>query len=116
MGEVKEGDQLRPGIPFMQVVDPSLMQVRVLANQDDFLSLRIGQSARIHLDAYPELVFPGRLEEMAPIGRGGDFSSRLITFAVVFSVTGQDPKMMPDLSAAVDVDLSDRNRVPEGGP
>ena len=116
MGEVKEGDQLRPGTPFMQVVDPSLMQVRVLANQDDFLSLRIGQSARIHLDAYPELVFPGRLEEMAPIGRGGDFSSRLITFAVVFSVTGQDPKMMPDLSAAVDVDLSDRNRVPEGGP
>jgi HlyD family secretion protein len=116
MGEVQEGDQLRPGTPFMQVVDPSLMQVRVLANQDDFLSLRLGQSARIHLDAYPELVFPGRLEEMAPIGRGGDFSSRLITFAVVFSVTGQDPKMMPDLSAAVDVDLSDRNRVSEGGP
>jgi HlyD family secretion protein len=116
MGEVQEGDQLRPGTPFMQVVDPSLMQVRVLANQDDFLSLRLGQSARIHLDAYPELVFPGRLEEMAPIGRGGDFSSRLITFGVVFSVTGQDPKMMPDLSAAVDVDLSDRNRASEGGP
>ena len=114
MGEVKEGDQLRPGIPFMQVVDPSLMQVRVLANQEDFLSLRIGQSARIHLDAYPELVFPGRLEEMAPIGRGGDFSSRLRTFAVVFSVTGQDPKMMPDLSAAVDVDLPDQNRRPGG--
>jgi HlyD family secretion protein len=116
MGEVQEGDQLRPGTPFMQLVDPSLMQVRVLANQDDFLSLRLGQSARIHLDAYPELVFPGRLEEMAPIGRGGDFSSRLITFGVVFSVTGQDPKMMPDLSAAVDVDLSDRNRASEGGP
>jgi multidrug resistance efflux pump len=116
MGEVQEGDQLRPGTPFLQVVDPSLMQVRVLANQDDFLSLRIGQSARIHLDAYPELVFPGRLEEMAPIGRGGDFSSRLITFAVVFSVTGQDPKMMPDLSAAVDVDLSDQIGVSEGRP
>jgi HlyD family secretion protein len=116
MGEVQEGDQLRPGIPFMQVVDPSLMQVRVLANQEDFLSLRIGQSARIHLDAYPELVFPGRLEEMAPIGRSGDFSSQLRTFAVVFSVTGQDPKMMPDLSAAVDVDLPDQNGAPEGRP
>ena len=113
MGEVQEGDQLRPGIPFMQVVDPSTMQVRVAANQEDFLSLRIGQSARIHLDAYPELVFPGRLEEMAPIGRSGDFSSRLRTFAVVFSVTGQDPKMMPDLSAAVDVDLSKQDSAPE---
>ena len=46
MGEAKEGDQIRPGTPFMQVVDPSLMQVRVLANQQDFLSLRPGQSAR----------------------------------------------------------------------
>ncbi len=110
MGEVQEGDQLRPGTPFMQVVDPSLMQVRVLANQEDFLSLRTGQSARIHLDAYPELVFPGRLEEMAPMGRSGDFSSRLRTFTVVFSITGQDPKLMPDLSAAVDVDLAEQNR------
>lgn len=110
MGEVQEGDQLRPGTPFMQVVDPSLMQVRVLANQEDFLSLRTGQPARIHLDAYPELVFPGRLEEMAPMGRSGDFSSRLRTFTVVFSITGQDPKLMPDLSAAVDVDLSEQNR------
>ena len=113
MGEVQEGDQLRPGIPFMQVVDPSAMQVRVFANQEDFLSLHIGQTARIHLDAYPELVFPGRLEEMAPIGRSGDFSSRLRIFPVVFSVTGQDPKMMPDLSAAVDVDILDQNSASE---
>jgi len=110
IGEVQEGDQLRPGTPFMRVVDPSLMQVRVLANQEDFLKLRTGQSARIHLDAYPELVFPGRLEEMAPMGRSGEFSARLRTFTVVFSITGQDPKLMPDLSAAVDVDLAEQNR------
>jgi multidrug resistance efflux pump len=114
MGEVQEGDQLRPGNPFMQVVDPSVMEVRVLANQEDFLSLRTGQSARIHLDAYPELVFPGRLEEMAPIGRSGDFSSRLRTFAVVFSLAGRDAKLMPDLSAAVDVDLAEQNSTAEG--
>jgi HlyD family secretion protein len=109
MGEVQEGEQLRPGNPFMQVVDPSVMQVRILANQEDFLSLRTGQSARIHLDAYPDLVFPGRLEEMAPIGRSGDFSSRLRAFAVVFSLAGRDVKLMPDLSAAVDVDLAGQN-------
>jgi HlyD family secretion protein len=114
MGEVQEGDQLRPGIPFMQVVDPSLMEVRVLANQEDFLSLQVGQSAHIYLDAYPELVFPGRLEEMAPVGRGGDFSSRLRTFTVLFSVTGQHPDLMPDLSVAVDVDYADQNTTAQG--
>jgi len=109
MGEVQEGDQLRPGNQFMQVVDPSVMEVRVLANQEDFLSLRTGQSAHIHLDAYPALVFPGRLEEMAPIARSGDFSSRIRTFAMVFSLAGRDAKLMPDLSAAVDVDLAEQN-------
>jgi multidrug resistance efflux pump len=98
----------------MQVVDPSLMEVRVLANQEDFLSLRVGRSARIHLDAYPDVVFPGRLEEMAPIGRSGDFSSRLRTFTVVFSVTGRDAKLMPDLSAAVDVGLAEQHSAAEG--
>jgi biotin carboxyl carrier protein len=115
MGEVQEGDQVRPGVPFMEVVDPSRMQVRVLANQEDFLALQIAQLSKVHLDAYPELVFPGKLEEMAPIGRNGDFSSKLRTFAVVFSITGSDTKLMPDLSAAVDVDLAQPNRARESG-
>lgn len=103
MGEVQEGDQVRPGITFMQVVDPSRMQVRALINQEDFLGLRIGLPVHIHLDAYPDLVFKGRLEEMAPIGRNGDFSAKVRTFAVVFSIEGNDTRLMPDLSAAVDV-------------
>jgi HlyD family secretion protein len=106
MGEVQEGDQVRPGVPFMQVIDPSGMEVQVPVNQQDFLGLRVGQTARVRLDAYPQLVFPGRLEEMAPIGRDGDFSSKLRTFAVIFSISGSDAKLMPDLSAAVDVDLA----------
>jgi HlyD family secretion protein len=110
MGEVQEGDQLRPGMAFMQVVDPSLMEVRVSANQQDFVRLHIGQSAKIHLDAYPELVFSGKLDEMAPIARSGDFSSKLRFFPVVFSVSGHDTKLMPDLSAAVDVELSEDTR------
>jgi len=102
---VQEGDQVRPGVPFMQVVNPAAMQVRVLANQEDFPSLRVGQPAKVRLDAYPELVFPARVELLAPIGEGGDFSSRLREFAVIVSIEGNDPKLMPDLSAAVDVDV-----------
>ena len=109
MGEVQEGDQVRPGVTFMQVVDPSVMQVRVLANQQDFPSLRVGETAKVRLDAYPDLVFQGKLEQMAPIAQGSDFSNKLRTFTVIFSLLGNDPKLMPDLSAAVDVDLSHWN-------
>jgi HlyD family secretion protein len=110
MGKVLEGDQIRPGVAFMQVIDPSVMQVRAYANQQDFPSLQIGQQAKVRLDAYPELAFTGRLEEMAPVGRGSDFSPKLHTFAAVFSIAGSDAKLMPDLTAAVDVEPTTQAR------
>jgi multidrug resistance efflux pump len=111
MGEVQEGDQVRPGVPFMQVINPAAMQVRVQANQQDFPSLRIGGTAKARLDAYPELVFPAKIVQLAPIGEGGDFSNRLRHFAVIISIEGNDPKLMPDLSAAVDLDVSGDGKV-----
>ena len=121
MGEVQEGDQVRPGVPFMQVVNPSTMQVRVRANQQDFPSLQVGQMAKVRLDAYPDLVFAAKLDQVAPIGEGGDFSNKLRSFVVIVSIDGNDPKLMPDLSAAVDVDLGQQRagtsseHVPENG-
>ena len=110
MGEVQEeGDQIRPGVPFMQVVNPATMQVRVMANQQDFPSLQVGRAAKVRLDAYPDLVFDAKLDQLAPIGEGGDFSSKLRTFVVIVSIAGNDPKLMPDLSAAVDVDVRNQN-------
>lgn len=109
MGEVQEGDQVRPGVPFMQVVNPTAMQVRIRANQQDFPSLHLGQTAKVRLDAYPEMVFQGKIEQISPIGEGGDFSSKLRTFVVIVAIQGNDPKLMPDLSAAVDVDTAQRS-------
>ena len=111
MGEAQEGDQLRAGMPLMEVVDPSLMQVHVQVNQEDVLSLQVGQAAKVRLDAYPELVFDGKLEQIAPVARGGDFSAKVKNFAAVFSVQGSDARLMPDLSAAVDVQPSVNQRV-----
>jgi HlyD family secretion protein len=103
MGEVQEGDPVRAGVAFMQVVNPSAMEVQVSANQEDFLWLKVGQPARVYLDAYPGLVFAARLESVDPVAQPGDFSSRLRTFAAVFSIHGNDARLMPDLSAAVEI-------------
>ena len=111
MGEVQEGDQVRSGVTFMQVVDPERMLVQVPVNQEDLLSLKIGETATVRLDAYPGLAFAGQLENVGPMGRTGDFSSKVRTFSAVFSIVGHDPRLMPDLSAAVDVHLE----VADGG-
>ena len=116
MGEVQEGDQVRPGVPFMQVVNPANMQVRVMANQQDFPSLQVGQTAKVRLDAYPDLVFAAKLDQLAPIGEGGSFSSKLRAFVVIVAIEGNDPKLMPDLSAAVDVDVAKQSAGSSAAP
>jgi multidrug resistance efflux pump len=108
IGEVQEGDQVRPGVPFMQVVDPSEMEVQVPVNQQDVLALHDGEKARVHLDAYPDLVCPAQLEVIDPMGRTGDFSQKVRTFSAIWSIMCTDPRLLPGLSAAVDT-------VPAGG-
>jgi multidrug resistance efflux pump len=103
VGGVQEGDQVRPGVPFLQVIDPSRMEVHVPVNQEDLLHLTVGQQVSVHLDAYPDLTFQGHLDSIDPLGQKGDFSAQLRKFSATFSIQGSDPRLMPDLSAAVDL-------------
>jgi HlyD family secretion protein len=110
MGEVQEGEEVRPGLPIVEVVDASAMEVRARVNQADLGVLRIGQPVEVRLDAYPGKMFHGRLEQVAPIGVTSDMSAKVRTFAAVFSIDGRDRVLMPDLSASVDVEIE---RVPD---
>ncbi len=103
--EIQEGEEARPGMPIMQVVDPAAMQVRVKVNQADVHGLQVGQPARISLDAYPDLHFQGRVEQVTPVGTTSMLTTRVRNFVAIVSIQGSHPKLMPDLSAAVDVEL-----------
>src|SRR5216684_1892752 len=111
MGSVQQGDQVRPGVPFLQVVDPSQMEVRVELNQVDLLKVHLGQQAQMHLDAYPGMTLPATLEELSPLGHTGQFSEVVRSFTSRFSVQGTDSRLLPDLSAALDLDLGSQNHV-----
>jgi hypothetical protein len=106
MGEVQEGDEVRTGVPFLQVMNPNAMQVRARVNQADVVLMRAGAPVQVHLDAYPDISLPGRMERVGTIGNTSNFSNRVRTFTAVFSIQGTVPQLMPDLSAAVDVELN----------
>ena len=109
--EIQEGEEARPGMPIMQVVDPLKMLVRVKVNQADVHLLRVGQPARISLDAYPDLRFEGRVEQVAPVGTASLLTTRVRNFVAVISIQGSHPQLLPDLSAAVDVELERKDNV-----
>jgi multidrug efflux pump subunit AcrA (membrane-fusion protein) len=98
-------------MPIMQVVDPSAMLVRVKVNQADVHLLQVGQPARISLDAYPDLQFQGRVEHVAPVGTTSMLTTRVRNFVATVSIKGSHPKLLPDLSAAVDVELERKDNV-----
>jgi HlyD family secretion protein len=81
------------------------MQVRARVNQADIEKLRLAQNVRIRLDAYPELSFTGKVESIAAVAQTSGFSSKVRNLTVIFSINGADPKLLPDLSAAVDIEL-----------
>lgn len=104
-GEIAEGDEVRPGVPFMQVMNPHSMQVRARINQADVPWLDIGLPVRIHLDAYPGLLLHGKLQRLAAIGVTSGLSDKVRTFTGLFEIDGSDPRLMPDLSAGIDIVL-----------
>jgi HlyD family secretion protein len=103
MGEVQEGEEVRAGLPILDVIDASAMRVRARVNQADVGRLRVGQTVQITLDSYPSRTFRGRLDLLSRIGATSTMSNRVRTFLAVFAIDGTDPHLMPDLGAAIDV-------------
>jgi HlyD family secretion protein len=107
----QEGDEVRPGAAIMQVVNPSAMKVSAPVNQVDVAKVHVGQYAEIRLDAYPESVFPGKVERINSISNSESDSKQIRFFSAMISIQGKDPKLLPDLTAAVDVRLEIRDGV-----
>ncbi len=114
VAQTEEGDQVYPGSLFMRVVDLSEMVLTAYVNQVDVQRVRAGQRAAVHLDAYPELSFEGRVVSIGAIAEGGSGNSRgfrfgggsglyLKTIPIEIAITSDDERVIPDLSASADI-------------
>jgi hypothetical protein len=106
MAEVQEGEEVRGGMPIVDVVNPEAMRVRVKVNQADINDLAVGQAARIGLDAYPDLSFTGTVRQLSPLASRSVLSGTVRTFVAIVEIQGSHPKLMPDLTASLDVELA----------
>lgn len=103
-GQIQEGDQLRPGQPYMQVVDVSAMVIEAKVSQVDVEHLRIGAKAVVRFDAYPDLVLPAHVFSIgAMTNPGGMRASFVREVAVKLRLDELDPRVIPDLSVSADV-------------
>lgn len=100
--EIVEGDEVRPGMPIIDIVDTSAMLVRAKINQADAEQVRAGMPATVRLDGFPELSFKGKVDHVTPLATPG-MSSSVRTFVAVVSIQGTHAQLLPDLTASVEI-------------
>jgi multidrug resistance efflux pump len=104
MGHAQEGDQLYRAQPLVSIFDPTEMQVRCQVGEPDTAALAHGAHGLVYLDAYPDIALPAHLEFASPVAAPG-YDSPIKTFTAVFRIDKTDPHLLPDLSAAVVIQL-----------
>jgi multidrug efflux pump subunit AcrA (membrane-fusion protein) len=103
-GHPQEGDQLWDGEPLAVIFDRSHMEVDAELNEADGAMLAPATVAIVHLDAYPAVVVKGHFAMASPAATVNPGNS-IHSFAATFVIDQDDPLLMPDLSAGVDIDL-----------
>jgi multidrug resistance efflux pump len=102
MGHAQEGDQIWPGSPLLLLFDPAVMEVEVAVGEPDGAVLVPGAKATVHLDAFPDLVFSAHYSSSSPVATS-PLGIAVKTFTARFRLDKGDPRLLPDLSAAVDI-------------
>ncbi len=100
MGNAQEGDQLWPGQGLLKIFDAAEMEVLALVGEPDGAVLKPGATAMVSLDAYPDIVFQARFHSASPVATTA-LGSPIKNFSARFRLAQSDPRLLPDLSAAV---------------
>src|SRR5262249_15285421 len=101
------GDQLYRNNTLLNIFDPGEMLVRVNVAEPDGALLRPGLEAKVYVDAYPDMTLGARFVAASPVAASAALGRGVKTFMAVFRLQGSDPRLMPDLSAAIVFDVHD---------
>lgn len=97
----QEGDQMTRNNTLLNIFDPREMLVRVNVAEPDGALLDEGLEAMVYVDAYPDLALPAHFVSASPVAASNALGRGIKSFTAVFRLKGSDPRLMPDLSAAV---------------
>ncbi len=94
------------GTEVMRVADLSRMEVRVNVNENDVVNVKVGDSARISIDAYPGRKFAGVVKEIASSAKttGASTQEEVTNFQVKIRISDPGVALRPGMSANADIE------------
>jgi HlyD family secretion protein len=105
---VKVGDQVQQGKAIATIIDPTQLNVVVAVDELDIPKVKIGQKAKIKVDAFPDTVFEGEVIKIADIGQSS--GGGVTTFDVTISI--KDPgDVRIGMSATAEIQVESKKGV-----
>jgi HlyD family secretion protein len=96
--------------PVLFTIAQDLTKMQVLTNLDeaDIGGVKVGQAAAFTVDAYPDITFRGLVSQ---IRLSTQTVQNVVTYPVVLDVANPDGKLMPGMTASVNIPTAERKNV-----
>lgn len=104
-GEKVVGTEMMQGTEIMVISDLSVMNAEVEVDENDIILVKIGDKAKVEVDALPGKVFDGEVIEIghSAITSGLGSQSQVTNFKVKIRILNLDPKFRPGMSCDVEI-------------
>lgn len=114
----EKGDYAQPGQWLMMVHDPHVVWVEALVKETAVGKVKLGQKAKLHVDAYPNETFVGQVIKVGNAATNqfallpdpnpsGNFTKIAQRVPVRIAVAQKDGLLKPGLMVVVDIDVHD---------
>ncbi len=110
---VMMGTMNNAGTVIITIADLSDMQARVDVDESDVVNLRVGQSAKIKLDAMPDTFFKAKVSTVGymPNSSMASAAEGVTDFEVLIDLVDTDPAQRPGMSVTADIITAERKNV-----
>lgn len=107
-GERVVGTSQFAGTEVMRIADLDHMEARVNVNENDVVEVKIGDTARINVDAYPDREIRGVVREIAStaLTRNAGTQEEVTNFEVKISIPDRSVKLRPGMSTTADIETA----------
>ena len=112
VGEMAVGGMFNPGV-VMTIADLTRMEVLVDVNENDIVTVMVGDTAEIELDAFPDTIFYGVVSEIAHTAQSMNLGSQeqVTNFKVKVKMIDPPGNIRPGMSSTVNIITEVRNNV-----
>ncbi|MEO8036253.1 MAG: efflux RND transporter periplasmic adaptor subunit, partial [Acidobacteriota bacterium] len=108
VGERVVGTSQFAGTEVMRIANLSNMEARVNVNENDVVNVKVGDAARISVDAYPDRVIRGVVREIASTAstRNAGTQEEVTNFEVKISIPDHSVSLRPGMSTTADIETA----------